>query len=291
MNIQLKSQGFQAIINTQGAELKSFCHPDGRETIWQSNPEFWKSSSPLLFPLIGNSRKNQCIIEGNIYNIPKHGIVRYREFSCVNHSENTAVFSLPYDEDTLRFYPYKFLLSVEYTLEAGTLHIRYIVSNKDERKMYYQIGAHPGFICPMRTKENFDQYTLFFEKEEDFALYAYDLKQLHFNSEVIYRYPKGKKLHLSKEMFAEDALYFPFLRSRRVSLVNSFGQAEAEVEFKNFSSLALWTPFEKGAKFICIEPWNGSAILDKEGDILKDRHDIQCLQSRQEEVYELYIRI
>ena len=47
--------------------------------------------------------------------------------------------------------------------------------------MYYHLGAHPGFMCPVNDGENLENCILKFEKEEDFVSYEYDLKNLEFN--------------------------------------------------------------------------------------------------------------
>ena len=51
--------------------------------------------------------------------------------------------------DTHRAYPYAFCLSLAYELKDGILFMEYQVENRDQRDMWYAIGAHPGFNCPM----------------------------------------------------------------------------------------------------------------------------------------------
>ncbi|MDO4787982.1 MAG: aldose 1-epimerase family protein [Johnsonella sp.] len=291
MNIRLQSEGFSALISTKGAELKSLKNPEQKEFMWQSDPDFWRFSSPLLFPLIGNARKDRCLIKGKSYFIPKHGFARHKEFSLKNHSESRAVFSLTPDEDMLSCYPYPFLLDAEFSLHKHTLDISYTVYNRDIVDMYYQIGAHPGFVCPSETEESFDQYSLCFEQEESFESYLYDIEKAHFCSEPVYPHKRGKTIALSKELFLNDALYFPRILSRKITLRNAKDLPLLALEFEDFSSFALWTPADPRAEFICLEPWNGSAILDKEDDLLSSRHDIQSLKPGEHKTYRLRIEL
>ena len=67
--------------------------------------------------------------------------------------------------DTHRAYPYAFCLSLAYELKDGILFMEYQVENRDQRDMWYAIGAHPGFNCPMEEGFAFEDYQLVFEKE------------------------------------------------------------------------------------------------------------------------------
>lgn len=291
MNIKLQSEGFFALISTKGAELKSLKDPCNQEFLWQSDPDFWKFSAPLLFPLIGNSREGRTLIEGEYRYIQKHGFARHKEFSLERHSENQALFSLREDAETLSCFPYRFLLEAEFSLLKNRLHIVYTVSNRDGRDMYYQIGAHPGFLCPLQEGESFDEYSLLFKTEESFKSYVYDIEKAHFLSEPAYPHKSGKTLVLKKELFRNDALYFPSIRSRELTLRNGKNAPVLSLGFGDFSSLALWTPPDPRAGLICLEPWNGSAILDTEDDRLSSRHDIQLLKPGQAKSYRLCIRL
>ena len=52
MLITLSNQGYTIAVESLGAELKSYKNEAGKEFIWNSNPDFWPRSSPLLVWLI-----------------------------------------------------------------------------------------------------------------------------------------------------------------------------------------------------------------------------------------------
>mgnify|MGYP001100742004 FL=1 len=67
MILKLTNNGYSVSLETQGGELKSYADENGKEFVWNSNPEFWSWSAPLLFPTIGNLRNGKTIINGKEY--------------------------------------------------------------------------------------------------------------------------------------------------------------------------------------------------------------------------------
>lgn len=207
MLITLTDSKTTAVIDSTGAQLISLKDPSGREYIWQRDPKFWKKCSPLLFPIVGNCRNDRTILEDRIYAIEKHGFCRERDFDVSQKSPSKAVFSMDDTPDTRRAYPYAFCLSLTYELKDGMLSMEYQVENRDQRAMWYAIGAHPGFNCPMEDGFAFEDYQLVFEKEEDAVSIPYDLDQLHFSPSRQGTRLKGCTLSLNREMFKNDAVF------------------------------------------------------------------------------------
>jgi galactose mutarotase-like enzyme len=80
MKVTIKNGGYEATINSVGAELTSYKTEEGKEYLWNADPAFWPRSSPLLFPSIGNVRNDKTIIGGVEYPMPKHGFCREQDF-------------------------------------------------------------------------------------------------------------------------------------------------------------------------------------------------------------------
>ncbi|MGN0306938.1 MAG: aldose 1-epimerase family protein, partial [Lachnospiraceae bacterium] len=116
MRITITSQGYEAVIETLGAELKSYRAPSGKEYIWNSDPQYWMRSSPLLFPTIGNVRNNKTIINGVEYPMAKHGFCKESEFAVAEHSANRLTLSLKDNAFTRESYPFAFELRLTYEL-------------------------------------------------------------------------------------------------------------------------------------------------------------------------------
>ena len=292
MRITLASENYQATIDTFGAELKSFRNPSGKEFIWTSDPAFWMRSSPLLFPTIGNVRNNKTIINGSEYSMPKHGFCKDSDFTVLSQSETQVTFSLTDSAETLKMYPFHFELRLSYELSGNKILMTYEVFNKDTSDMYYHIGAHPGFMCPLEEGEVLSDYVLEFSKEEQLVSTVYDLENLCFNKDKTTTFAqKATVLPLNASMFDQDAVYFPHTASHGVSLKNPSTGKGVYMDYSGFKSIAFWTPIGGNAPFLCLEPWNGAAIFEDEDDIFAHKRDIEVLAPSKDATYKLEISL
>ncbi|MDD7051241.1 MAG: aldose 1-epimerase family protein [Lachnospiraceae bacterium] len=292
MRITITDRGCEAVIDSLGAELKSFKDPAGKEYIWCGNPEYWLRSSPLLFPTIGNVRNNRTIINGAEYPMAKHGFAKESEFTVLEQGINSVTFSLSDNAFTHESYPFAFELRLTYELTMQSLNMTYQVINRDQRSMLYHIGAHPGFNCPLEENEVFEDYLLEFEKDELLESYVYDLENMcFFAKKRMVHGNTGKVLKLSKNLFDNDALYFYHTNSHSVKLKNPTTGRGIRMDYPDFSSIAFWTPIGGKAPFLCLEPWNGSGIFEDEDDCFSHKRDIQTLEAGKEKYYRLRITI
>ena len=248
MLISLKKNGAAAVIDTKGAQLLSLKDKNGKEYMWQRDPKFWARTSPVLFPAIGNSRDGKTMFDGAWYELPKHGFAKDMEFEAEKRGEEEVSLTVGDTEETRRHYPYRFGFTMDYRLTDDGIEIRYQVENRDSKDMYYCLGAHPGFVCPMEEGERFEDYRLQFEREEDSYGIVYDLKALEFDrTSRGYHLDHTSVLPLAYELFDSDAIYFEGLKSKRVSLVHTDTGKGVEVSYGDFASVAFWTPGGKEA--------------------------------------------
>ena len=64
-------------VSSFGAELKSLKRQsDSREYMWDARPEFWKRTSPVLFPIVGGLHEGQYHYEGQSFQMSQHGFAR-----------------------------------------------------------------------------------------------------------------------------------------------------------------------------------------------------------------------
>ncbi|SCP96581.1 aldose 1-epimerase family protein [Anaerobium acetethylicum] len=292
MLINIQSSTASAAINSFGAELTSFKNSAGKEFIWQADPAFWPKHSPVLFPSIGNVRNGKTMIEGKEYAIPKHGFARDYDFEIEKAGESVAVFSLTSNDNMLKMYPYKFKLTMTYSIEGETLRLTYDIANLDDREMPFQIGAHPGFSCPLNEVEAFGDYALKFEKPETVDSPLYNFETLSIDPDRTVRFLNGSDtLPLDYSIFENDAVIFDGLESKKVQLLNQSTGEGVEVSYDGFEVLGFWTPVNPGAPFLCIEPWNGGAIYSDESDEFRTRRHTQIAAPGATKTYALEIRI
>lgn len=207
----------------------------------------WAQQNPILFPMVCTTFNGKQLFDGQVYAMGKHGVVRHANMDVVEQDENHVVFELCDNEERLKLYPYHFCLRVTYTLHGDTIHIDYVVSNRDGKTMPFQFGLHPAWHCPLDSNQQFTDYYLEFEHEED-------IHSLIGQCDL-----KGNKMPLSYDIFkkAPTVLYHG-LTSKKVALTD--GKHGVRVNFEKFPWLAFWTPGE--SPFLCIEPWVGHGDLN-----------------------------
>lgn len=139
---------------------------------------------------------------------------------------------------------------------------------------------------------NIENCILRFEKEENFISYEYDIKNLEFNFEhKVQQKAEGNTLPLTIPMFDQDAVFFEKTNSHRVSFLNAVTEKGVSVYYPDFESLAIWTPAGGKAPFLCLEPWNGSAIFHQDDDVFAHKHGIIALEAGKEATYHLEISL
>ena len=133
MVIELKNDFLTVQFKEFGGALSSIKDKDGVEYLWQGNPEYWSSQAPVLFPICGSLRDDEAIYRPNVRPhftgiIPRHGLVRKKNFSYHPISEDSVAFSITPDSDMLANYPYDFELKIIYTLFKNG--VRFVTSSK-----------------------------------------------------------------------------------------------------------------------------------------------------------------
>lgn len=281
MKFQIKNEYVEATFDSLGAELISL-KSNGNEYIWQGDSKFWDKRSPILFPIIGSLKDNTYFFEGREYHLPRHGFAREKQFALVEQGNDSIVFSLEQDEDTLKVYPFHFELSIEYRLVKKKLQVHFKVTNTSGGKMFFSIGGHPGIALP----EAFENYSLNFQSD---STLEYALLENHLVSDQKQVLDtKNNNLSLRYQLFENDALVFTKHKILAV-LIQEDGKDYVKVSFKNFPDLGVWTKIN--APFICVEPWFGHADTVHTTQRLEDKAGIVVLESNTifESVYTIEI--
>jgi galactose mutarotase-like enzyme len=272
MHHKIANDILEISVQQKGVELSSIKSlSTGNEFMWDANPEIWGSYAPVLFPAIGSFKNNECSIEGKTYKLPKHGIIRHNEsIELIDNSGKSLHFRLAYSDDSLQLYPYKFIFNIKYKLEANKIIVEHFIENKDEKNIYFNLGGHPAFKCPLMDNEIYEDYYLEFEKNETAETTLLSENGL-LSKETKAILNDNKTLALNKNLFDNDALILKNLKSNKVSVKSKNHSKVITVEFKDFPYLGLWA--KPGANFVCIEPWIGTADYeDSNGNFLdKDR--------------------
>lgn len=280
MKHSLHSKSLNIQVTETGIELSSIRSKlTGQEYIWPADPSIWGSHAPVLFPIIGLLKDGYTVINDKKYFIPKHGLVRNSDkVRLVNSTESTLQFRFSWDIETLEKYPFRFQLDVIFRLIDNTISVEHIIENLGDEPMFYSIGGHPGFNCPLNPGENFEDYFLSFPQKETDRTWLIDENGLISDQQKAIL-ENSSKLALDKHMFDNDALIFKNLKSKEVTLNHKDKGPILSLEFEDFDYLGIWA--KPGAPFICLEPWLGIADSSDSNHDFKNKEGILRLEPNQ----------
>ncbi len=282
MIYSLENACIKITASTHGGEIHSITSINEEiEYLWNGDPEYWKYHAPILFPIVGKVIDSKYRVDGKIYELPQHGLARTSEFKLISKTEDEIIFELNYSEESLKVYPYKFSLKSKYKLEDNTVNVTYNVKNTDDRTIYFSIGAHPAFICPIDNSNDTleDCYLQFNERESS--------KKMIITKDGYLSHKRDKclnstdKLMLSKDLFKDDALVFDDLKSDKITIRSKNNDRALIVDFEEFTYMGIWAP-KDGAPFVCIEPWFGHADYENFEGELSEKEGILSLEPGKE---------
>ncbi len=275
MTLSIQNEFLEAHFKAKGAELCGLL-ANGTQYIWQADPAIWARHAPILFPIVGKLENDQYTHEGKAYQMSQHGFARDLDFEVFWHEKTKIGFKLISNQITLQNYPFGFVLEVFYELKDRKLAISYQVRNPDSQVLYFSIGAHPAFICPLEQDQKRSDYRLVFEKRETAKRFL--LKNGNYTGETEIGLENGV-LPLGEDLFEKDALVFKNLASQKVTLADPHKDIFT-FYFKNFPYFAVWSKSSK-AEFVCLEPWFGLSDLVGKGGEISQKEGIIALQTGQ----------
>lgn len=263
MNYTIQNANLKIEIASLGAELQSIKTADGTEYLYDGSGP-WANRALILFPIVGRLKNNEYTYRGKTYTMDIHGFARDLEFTVKKESDTKITFTLCDNEETLKNYPFYFKFDIIYELKGDTLSVQFDVKNTGKEEMYFSIGAHEGYRCPLTDGEEFTDYQIIFEKKENVGRRVVD-KQL-FTGEITPVMKDTDTLNLNYELFTTDAIFLSGHKSRKNTLIGTKSKKGVEVCFPDFPMLGIWT--RPDGRYICIEPWYGIGdSIDHNGEL------------------------
>ena len=252
----LSNESLTITIHDCGAELMSIHNNKTKqEYLWNGNPDYWKRRSPILFPIVGGL-KNQCYqYEGKQYAMSQHGFARDMEFELIEKAPNSIVHRLCSNESTKEVYPFDFCLEIGYELTDNQIRVIWRVTNQDKKTMYFSIGGHPAFLCPVKESESQTDYFISFDTKDSLDVTSINEGALATPEKIKFSLDQGL-LSIHEHLFDNDALVVENNQAHKVSLLTSDKKPYVTLEFAA-PLFGIWSPAKMNAPFICIEPWYG----------------------------------
>lgn len=266
---QISNEKITIQVDSLGAELKSLKSVEqGREYMWHADPAYWKRTSPVLFPFVGGLKGGVYRTKDKEYPMGQHGFARDMEFQLKSQVASEIWFRLESNEETLAKYPYPFVLEIGYELSGCTVVVKWRVKNPAQETMYFAIGGHPAFLCPLDPGRKQTDYQIVFAGKEQVVSSCIEDGLINGRMKT---YPlQNGSLPVTTHLFDGDALVIEHHQAQSVALADPDGKPYLTVEF-DAPLFGIWSPPGKNAPFICIEPWYGRCdSVDFSGE-LKER--------------------
>ncbi len=273
----LENEYLKVRVSDFGAELSGiFDKKKGYEVLWQADAAYWSRHAPVLFPFVGKVNGGFYTHKGIKYPMGQHGFARDSMFEFSENDGKKIIHILRSDDNTKKVYPFDFELKITHTLEESSIRVHWDVKNIGEDIMYFSIGAHPAFNCPILpdTKQT-DYYISLGEGSLSYVLID------GATGSVDYKNPHTipAKFRISKNLFDNDALIFDDFQIKRASVLYPDGSPYITLECDGFPSFGLWSKPRSGAPYVCLEPWIGRCDNMGFSGELKDKYGEQSLDS------------
>ncbi len=228
-------------------QINYFWHPEEKTQFIDS----------ICFPLLGSLPENKYELEEKEYSMEMHGFAKSMNFNIIERSKIHIIYEIRHNDNTFHQYPYQFSLRVKYSIEETTLKTEYIVKNCDSKRMYFSIGGHPTFNCPIvndNKMESFEDYYVEFENPESIQ----NIVKSYGPINVIEKFlsSDGKILRLDNSMFTKGCFCFHPIKSRYITLKSDKNSRSITMYIDNATHFQLWSVPNKG--IISLEPWCGS---------------------------------
>lgn len=260
----IRSEQLTVTADTYGAELHSVRTAD-TEYLWQCG-DAWKRYAPVLFPFVCNTSTKKYKAGGREYTMPtNHGFARDSEFTLVSADEHSVEFLLESSDETLKVYPFRFELRVRYTVCGNTVKVENFIRNTDDKSIYFYLGSHPAFNCPLDDKTVFSDYKIVYEKPET----------------IIQKIPGGERTVLdgensypiTRELFDYDVILKDAPASKKISLCSDKTDKKVTVSFPDSDCIAVWSPTGNDkAAFVCLEAWTSVPVyFDDEYENIEEK--------------------
>lgn len=287
--VKIANDHLTVTIDNHGAEIVSVIdNKTGYEFIWQGDPEIWGRHAPVLFPIVGKLKNDTYYYKGQPYHLSRHGFARDREFEMQKATSNSATFNLKSDEETKKVYPFDFSFQITYILHGHHITVSYEVLNLSKNEsLYYSVGGHPAFNVTIDETGEFDGVSIEILPHGQYRL-------LTLSPEGLINRTKGKYFSLddekvSRENYVKDALIFQVSHQNEIILHDKPTNTRIEMKPNRMSFLGVWTPYDKKAPFICLEPWAGVADEVHTNQNLPDKYGIIHLDADQMMIHDYTI--
>lgn len=260
----IKNDILELSADTFGAELHSL-RLGGKEYLWQCG-DAWKRYAPILFPFICSPKDRCYTARRKQYRMKaNHGFARDMEFALTSQTDSSLSFTLTENAESLAQYPYKFALDVKYTISGSCVTVENTVTNTGDDDMYFYLGAHPAFNCPLDDGASFDDYYAEFDENEHITQ--------QIGGKQVTLVENGRTLAITRSLFDNDSIPIEYPNSKAISLKSKKSAHYVRLEYPDSDCITVWSPTaDDNAAFVCLEPWTSvPTFYDDDFEAIEDK--------------------
>ena len=270
----IENSKIKVTVSDMGAEMTSLIlKKTGTEYLWQGNPEYWTGHAYNLFPICGRLWDGKYTYRGKTYEMNLHGFARKTAYEMINSTADSISFRLTDSEKTLAQYPFRFALTLTYTLDGSTVRTSFHVENRDEKELIFAIGGHPGFNVPLADGDKFEDYTLTFSEKCEPMQVCFSEACFCLEQRTPFKLRCGKSFKLTHNLFDNDAVFLTNV-AEEVTLKSSVSKRFVKVTYPGMKYVGFWHSPKTTAPFCCIEPWMSIPADDGKVDDLETKRDM-----------------
>lgn len=281
--ITIENEFVKAELNTVGGFIESlYSKNDDVEHAWHYDSALWPRRTAVCFPTCGKCKDDKYSLLGVEYNLPNHGFLRERELKSDLVDSSRLVLTDTWDEDTLKRYPFKYKVEIEYVLDMNTVSIIYRVKNLDKNTMYYSIGSHYTYLLP-DVQEN---CAVYFSKPQKAG--AFNQADGNLEGDVF----SGRDYIPLKGTIDNSSLILDLstLDTDYVA-VGKDGDKVTSIKGEGFKYLIIWAPAGGKNPFVCVEFWDGMGHVETMAGDLDKKWAINTLESGEEREYKQIVSL
>lgn len=206
----------------------------------------------VCFPLLGSLPDKKYFLDGKEYTMESHGFAGKMEYEVVEKSDDKIVYEIADNEITYEQYPYRFRFQVVYSLKGAILKTEYRIKNNDIKEMFFSVGGHPRFACPIE-QGDFDNYYV----EFDSPISVEHIVKSYGSIDIIEKFisEDRRKIRMNHSMFI-DGCFCLHPVPKNIALKNSEDSRSLSIKMDNATHFQFWTTV--GGSYIALEPWYGS---------------------------------
>ena len=275
--LKLENDYMKIEVSLVGAELQSlYSKKTELEYLWQPGYDIWPHHSMLLFPNPGRIAGDRVVIGGKVYPATMHGFANDMKFEVVEADETHILFQISATEETRKSFPYEFRLQVEFSLEDEVVVQRFRVINDDSKRVYFSLGAHPGFYCPIHIDETGDDY--FFEFDSPQYIHDLELQEgtrLLTGEKSPWMWGETEK-YIGEHFFDMGPRILEGVKANFVTMKSKRSGHFVELGIKDFPYMCLWGVGQK-MSIMCIEPWCGVSDLANTDHVWEKKLGIEAV--------------